>query len=75
MKYYKPLCTFEVIADNYYYGSKSKKVFLYKDQAFSVWNKQKDMFDSECEHWATYDGWLLKIERHHLAHLEEVNSL
>ena len=75
MKYYKPLCTFEVVADNYYYGIKSQNVFLYKDQTFTVWNKQKDMLDSEHEYWATYDGWLLKIERHHLAHLEEVSSL
>lgn len=75
MKWYKPLCTFEVIADNFYYGKKSQKVFLYKDSPFSVWNKQKDFFNSDHEYWATHDGWLLKIEANHLANLVEINDL
>ncbi|MBM3453543.1 MAG: hypothetical protein FJX80_00195 [Bacteroidetes bacterium] len=75
MKWYKPLCTLEVIADNLYLEKKSQKVFLYKDLAFSVWNKQKDLFDSEHEYWATHDGWLLKIERKHLANIVEMHDL
>jgi hypothetical protein len=76
MKWYKPLCTFEVIADNYYYpNARSQSIYLHEDEEFSVWNKQKDLFDADCEYWATHDGWLLKIEKKHLAHLVEVNDL
>ena len=75
MKWYKSLCTFEVIADNIYFGARSQSIIIRKDQVFSIWAKQKDMFDSNHEYWTTYDGWLLKIERQHLAYLEEVNSL
>mgnify|MGYP001285271243 CR=1 FL=1 len=76
MKWYKPLCTFEVIADNCYYpGARSQPIYLHKDQEFSVWNKQKDLFDDEHEYWMTRDGWILKIEKKHLPHLVEVNDL
>lgn len=74
-KKYRPLCTFQVVGDNFRYAAKSQSVFLYKDQVFTVWNKQKDLIDPDCEHWGTGDGWLLKIEKHDLANLVEVNEL
>jgi hypothetical protein len=75
MKHYKPLSTFKVLGDNLYFCQKSKEVTLYKGEMFSVWNKQKDLFDADIEYWATFDGWLLKINRADLANLEEVDTI
>ena len=72
---YLPLCTFEVIGDNSRYGVTSQSFFLYKDQAFNVWSKQKDLIDPDCEYWGTDNGWLLKIEKKDLANLVGANTL
>lgn len=73
LKKYEPLLTFAVIADNFHHGIKSQTFFLYKGQVFNVWGKQKDLVDPDCEHWGTDDGWLLKIQKRHLANLVEAN--
>lgn len=72
---YLPLCTFTVIGDNSRSGLKSQSVVLYKGEAFSVWGKQKDLIDPDCEHWGTEDGWLLKIEKKDLVNLVGANTL
>lgn len=74
MKCYKVLSTFKVFGDNLYYRQRSKEVTLYKGESFSVWNKQKDLFDIDIEYWATFDGWLLKINRADLGNLEEMDE-
>lgn len=71
MKHYLPIETFEVLGDNFPKKLLNKKLFLYKDEPFTVIYKQKDMFDESIEHWTTSCGWTLKIEKSNLEYLSE----
>lgn len=71
MKHYLPLQTIEVIGDNFPQNLINKKLFLYKDEPFAVFFKQKDMFDETIEYWTTSCGWTLKIEKSNLEYLIE----
>jgi len=61
IKTYFPTCNIELIADNPCRGIKSQKVTLYKEEQFTIVNKQKDMFNADVEYWMNPDCWVLKI--------------
>ena len=71
MIYYKTLCNLELIADNPSLGLKSQKIILYKGESFSVIHKQKDLFDSNLEHWTNLYGWIIKISEKDLPNIVE----
>ena len=71
MKFYLPVKTFDVIADNFFLNKKSQKISLYKQEKVGIIYKQKDMFDDSIEHWTTSCGWVLKIHKSNLDDLIE----
>jgi len=74
IKYYKPTCTFQVLADNPKLGLPYQTVTLYKDEPFSVETKQKDLFDPCIEYWTNIQGWVLKITQSELDNLIHAKS-
>lgn len=72
MKQYQAICNIELVADNPCKGIKSQTVTLYKEEPFTVYNKQKDMYDPNVEYWMNVDCWVLKITQKELDNLVEV---
>lgn len=69
---YKINCTTQVIADCPSLGASSVKINLYKNNLLYIFNRMKDMWDSDIEYWQTSDGWWLKIERNQLQYFDKI---
>jgi hypothetical protein len=71
VKYYTPISTIEVIADNLFENKQSQKIILYCNIPICIIYKQKDLFDETIEHWTTKCGWTLKIQEADSKNLKE----